>query len=250
MAAAKNDGKAKASLALKEVGRSDGFANMLADAKQSLLSLAASSDGWKAFELKDAKDLSFCCKDVTATIKRQVRVTKDAPKGYLRKEKKYKMWRCVADINAKIDSAFHVLTDIPGAATWNSTVGAAKVLQVLDAQSDVTWLASRPNLGGAFAVRDFVGLRRIDKQPDGVYTVSTVGIVHPDIPLVHGNVRGWSGPGGFILRPLKNGRCRLTWILNADARPPGWIPQPLIDKGVATVMAQTIQGLRETAAKS
>lgn len=224
----------------------DLYQTMLSDAKQTLLSLSGTTDGWKTFSAPEAKDISFWCKEVKASIKRQVKVSKDAPKGYIRKEKKYKMWLCVADIPSPIDSAFRVLTDIPGAATWNKAVGSARVLQQLDASSDITWIASNPKFGGTLSARDFVGLRRIDKHADGSYVISTVGIVHPDIPLVSGNVRGWSGPGGFILRPINAAKCRLTWILNADSRPPGWIPPNIVDRAVVTILIQTVQALRDT----
>ena len=174
-------------------------------AVRALPALAREERGWTAASGGDegaAGGALTQWREVTASVRREVARSAAAPKGYLKKEKRYRMWRCAGELDAPAELVFRVLSDIAAAHRWNRVVTGARVIEALDARTDVTWYQSAPQAGGTVAARDFVSVRRCESLPGGVFAIASAGVIHPDAPPRAGVVRGWAGPGGFLVEPL------------------------------------------------
>ncbi len=244
-------------------------------AKQQVLEWATSDKGWTVVTEDRRAGICISAMDHTTIVKREDR---SAPKLYIRKEKTYKIWKCVAEVDAGLDIVCRTLTDIAHANKWNTVVENARIISTIDPSTDLVWYSSKSSAAGTIARRDFVTVRRSESQPDGSYLIISTGAIHPDVPPREGMVRGWNNAGGFLVRPLplspesktstptKNEskakvesktssasetkkaastRCSVTWILNVDARISVIIPRALIDSTMADVTSSLVDSLRE-----
>lgn len=234
----------------------DRWLKSLPASKEAVLFWSSSDKGWTTVADDRRQAVSVQSMDHTATVKREDR---SAPKGYVKKEKKYKIWKCVAEVSASLDVVCRTLTDIVHASRWNTVVEGARVVQTLDANTDIVWYSSKATAAGSIARRDFVTVRRSEALPDGSYLIYSTGAIHPDVPPTNGVVRGWNGPGGFLVKPLPPsptssdaksaadsvGRCSVTWILNADTRVPSFLPRKLVESTMADVTTSLVHSLRD-----
>ena len=55
--------------------------------------------------------------------------------------------------------------------------------------------------GGLVSTRDFVNLRHWSQVQEGVYISAICSVDHVSMPEVQGWVRGYNGPGCFVLEP-------------------------------------------------
>ncbi|XP_077474620.1 stAR-related lipid transfer protein 3 [Stigmatopora argus] len=126
---------------------------------------------------------------------------------------------------------------------WNRTVSACQVLQRVDDNTLVTYDVSAGAAGGVVSPRDFVNVRRVERQRDR-YLSAGVAALH-DAKAPGGRyVRGENGPGGFVvLKSSSNPSvCTFIWILNTDLK--GRLPRYLIHQSLAATMFEFMSHLR------
>jgi hypothetical protein len=188
--------------------------------------------------------ITLWTKDHTADIYKEEESLKNQLKPYRKTQQKYKLWKCVLKINSPIESVVAILTDILNARKWNTIMSDAAILTHIDSETDMVWYSSNAQAGGLIKARDFVAIRQTRKENDGSYVITSTGAIHRDKPPTSNYVRGWNGPGGFIIRDLGNQQSSITWILNAYTFIPSAIPDILIESTMCDVTVGLCKSLR------
>ncbi|GFN75973.1 star-related lipid transfer protein 3 [Plakobranchus ocellatus] len=118
---------------------------------------------------------------------------------------------------------------------WNTTVKECRVLQVVDGHTDILYIVSNEQGGGAIQSRDFVTMRNWG-QRDGIFLSSGMSVKHPDMPPQKSYIRGQNGMGGYVfaVHPEDPDKTLFYWFMNTDIK--GWFPQKLIDANLASVV--------------
>lgn len=226
---------------MDSLSRKNRWLKSLALAKPVVLEFVKNDSKWKLVHQSTNSELHIYNQDITATVKRQ---DVKATKGYSKKKKEYKIWKCTATFSADPSKIFLKLTDIQKASQWNKIIQKAEIKDKFDENTDLTWYQSSPKLSGMVSARDFVAIRRCEKLTENTYLISSIGVIDQKIPEIDKVVRGWNGPGGFYIEPHKKG-TKITWILNADTRLKGLFLQSVIENTIASVTCEMIKSLKE-----
>ncbi|CAM9635752.1 unnamed protein product [Lampetra planeri] len=128
--------------------------------------------------------------------------------------------------------------------SWNRAVIDCQVLMRIRDHTLVTYDVSAGAANGYVKPRDFVNVRRIEKQGQR-YISAGMSTSHEDKPPSSDFVRGNNDSGGFIVQKNSEQRnaCSFIWILNTDIK--GSIPRYLVNKSLAEIMFAFASSLRQ-----
>jgi hypothetical protein len=222
-------------------------------AEKKVFELIQNQKMWTKREEKDG--IRIWSHDGKFTVKR---ADSKSEKGYIKKQKEYKIWKLQTLFEVDVGTVVKLLMDLSQASKWNSIVADARTLEVIQgpstvetksgtlfSQVDLTYYMSKMKLVSA---RDFVSIRRIQSTPDKA-TIISVGIIDPDTPDQKDVMRGFAGPSGFLLEALpcsinQKGRCRVTWILNSDNRISPYVMKA-VESSVIEITLQMVKSIQE-----
>lgn len=155
----------------------------------------------------------------------------------------------VFKIEAVIDVTSSLLNqvfwiNIDSQPSWNASVKECKILRQVNKFTDIIYSVAAEAGGGVISSRDFVSLRR-RKRKGPLTLLCNVSIESPLMPSNASFVRGYNGPGGWILRdiPGEPNKTEFIWLLNTKLG--GWLPQKLVETSLAGVMVDTIRDIRK-----
>jgi hypothetical protein len=155
-----------------------------------------------------------------------------------------RIYKCETIMDLSTDELFNILyRDFESSADWNVTAADNRILNVLNENTDVVHLITKPALGGVITSRDFVNTRQWRRQGTNGYMISSTNagnLIKPE----KGVIRGENGDGGFIILPADESpsKCRFIWILNCDIK--GYFPSSVLKKGSLSEMGCFIRNLR------
>uniref|UniRef100_S4RXK4 StAR-related lipid transfer protein 3 n=1 Tax=Petromyzon marinus TaxID=7757 RepID=S4RXK4_PETMA len=128
--------------------------------------------------------------------------------------------------------------------SWNRAVIDCQVLMRISDHTLVTYDVSAGAANGYVKPRDFVNVRRIEKQGQR-YISAGMSTLHENKPPSSDFVRGNNDSGGFIVQKNseQHNGCSFIWILNTDIK--GNIPRYLVNKSLAEIMFAFASSLRQ-----
>lgn len=230
---------------VKIVGEKEQYLTDALEAERILLSLVKDEHFWNK-EDGDVKSGITVFSGVYKTIMKE--------EGHKASIKANKIWKCGGQINASAEDVLTLLTDASNMASWNQQVDQFRIVDTIDNDTDIVLcLCNSKQTGTVITPRDFLNVRRKIKLKNA-YIVSSTGILHKLIPEAPNVVRGWNGPGGFVIVPIAppqistpSTSCFLYWFLNSDLR--GWLPKKIVDSTIEGVLIDWIKTVRTTLAK-
>uniref|UniRef100_A0A0A9ZFD8 StAR-related lipid transfer protein 3 n=1 Tax=Lygus hesperus TaxID=30085 RepID=A0A0A9ZFD8_LYGHE len=152
----------------------------------------------------------------------------------------YKVFKLtsILDVNASelFNILYHRLADLP---KWNPTIEAARVLELIDLWTDISYQVSKKV--GLIASREYVTLRRFE-QIGSHKVIATASILYPRLPSSKNVIRGDVGPSCWAIREVDESTSEVQWLLNTKIN--GWIPVKAVETALSSVMANTITHLR------
>ncbi|XP_021369542.1 stAR-related lipid transfer protein 3-like isoform X3 [Mizuhopecten yessoensis] len=127
---------------------------------------------------------------------------------------------------------------------WNPTLTECRTLETIDDNTEISYSIAAEAAGGLVTSRDFVNVRCWGVR-DGVFLSCASGTTYPDMPPQKKYVRGENGPGGLILKAMKDdpNKCELTWFLNSSLK--GWIPQSAVEQGLSGFLLDYLKYLSQ-----
>ncbi|XP_014666904.1 PREDICTED: stAR-related lipid transfer protein 3-like [Priapulus caudatus] len=142
-----------------------------------------------------------------------------------------------------------VIQDISKAPLWNPTLLENRVLQHVNEHVDVIYTVTADVGAGTVSSRDFVTARCIEKR-DGVYLSAGCGTNHAEMLPTNKYVRGENRVAGYVIKSAPNNpdKCIFTWVVNSNLK--GWLPQALVEQGIATMMVDYMSYLRKYVAEA
>jgi START domain len=159
----------------------------------------------------------------------------------------YKIWKCVININASAAHVTSILADFSKIGLWNEYMKEIKIVEQIDAATDIVWYALKVMAKGLLPSRDFSVVRRAESFDDCSLIVSTA-VIHPKSPVTKEFTRGVNEAGGFLITPISQSQCRVIWINNVDAVL-DLVPNFLIDPTTRDVMRAVARSLMHFAEK-
>ncbi|XP_076056820.1 steroidogenic acute regulatory protein-like [Oratosquilla oratoria] len=156
-----------------------------------------------------------------------------------------KIYRLTSEVDVAPEILFkEIYYNLENLPTWNSAITHSKLLQKVDASTDVCYQVAAEGPGGVVTARDFVNVRHWEKVGD-CWVSSGVSVPHPDMPPQKKMVRGENGPGCWVFGPVANNpnKCTFKWLLDTDLK--GWIPQYVLDQALTHAMIEYINSIRK-----
>ncbi|XP_069684917.1 steroidogenic acute regulatory protein-like isoform X2 [Periplaneta americana] len=131
-----------------------------------------------------------------------------------------------------LGEVFHKIENLP---KWNPTILEARIVEVIDDHTDISYQVAKEAGGGIVSSRDFVILRYWGMKED-CYVSAGVSVKHPEVPPVKHYVRGENGPTCWVMRPIPNddNRCMFQWLLNVNLK--GWLPNYVVESALTQTM--------------
>jgi len=151
--------------------------------------------------------------------------------------------KCIVDCDSR--TLFAILwSRVEAQPSWNPTVSDCQILSKIDKKTDICYVMASEAGGGLISSRDFVNVRRYQQQGNMVILAGKATSFEA-VQEKKGVIRGENGPGGYVIRKIRNKpkQCEFLWYLNTDIK--GWIPKSVIDQTMAAVMVDTIRALKE-----
>jgi START domain len=159
-----------------------------------------------------------------------------------------KIWKCVGEIEAEPEKIMQMMLDAEAMPRWNKNVAVYRVVERIDASTDVLYCVSSTGFLGVVSPRDFVILRHCARRDPQHILISDSETQHASIgpPPKDGSIiRGKNGYGGIVIaRGAKPGRSRVCWIINKDLGPVNGVLRGLIDTLFAGVFVDWVKQLR------
>lgn len=138
-----------------------------------------------------------------------------------------------------LDTLFYKLED---QTSWNPNVKEAKVIETIDAQTDVVYVVSE-GAKGLVSSRDFVNLRMWQQRGES-FLICVIAAEHVNKPPNKSIIRAEQGPLLYMLAPSESDAqtSKFQWLLNVNLK--GWLPQYMIDKAMAKSMLDYAEALK------
>lgn len=164
------------------------------------------------------------------------------------------IWRSASVLPFPPSDLLRLFYDFNHQCEWNKSLFESRVYHHVG-NTVVGYVVSAPAVGGAISSREFVDARDFEFPPPRIVEgrahqdIFFAGVgVEPDVlPVPHHAkyVRGFKGPGGFVLRSIDPPAevlaadpearwCLASMLLDTDAR--GWIPKSLVHGGMPPAM--------------
>jgi hypothetical protein len=131
----------------------------------------------------------------------------------------------------------------------------SRVVEQLDAFTDVVYTEQRPSLRGLVSARDFVDVRRWSQSKEGAILLAWRGILtYPGVEQSARLVRARNLTCGALFQPvlerhsaaggaaLHGASCLLVLLVQTEAR--GWVPQRAVDRALPAALVELVQALR------
>ncbi|KAK0415669.1 hypothetical protein QR680_012049 [Steinernema hermaphroditum] len=130
---------------------------------------------------------------------------------------------------------------------WNRQITKFNVILTIDLKTELVHTISAPAMRGYISSRDFVDVRRVQKDEDkdvyqGTYISVDSPIQPPDVRKKI--VRGENGVNLVRISPSQQeGFAVYEWLMNSDVK--GGIPRRLIERTMASFLVGYVKALRE-----
>ncbi|XP_064471378.1 stAR-related lipid transfer protein 3-like isoform X2 [Ornithodoros turicata] len=125
---------------------------------------------------------------------------------------------------------------------WNPSVREAKVIETIDAQTDIVYIVT-DGAKGLVSSRDFVNLRMWQRRGES-FLICVIAAEHVNKPPKKTMVRAEQGPLLYMVAPSESNanESKFQWLLNINLK--GWLPQYMIDKAMSKSMFDYADALK------
>ena len=202
------------------------------EVNDKVLEMFNKKDGWKLE--KEIKPEVFSINDSDDKYLNETRISSQSF------GKIGKVFRLESVLKFNFQVIVNVLRDTDKFASWNKSVKSTRVLHRYSDNLYVIYSSVHEQASGLVASRDFVNLSSYTKM-NNLHILAGSACVHASMPPIEGYVRGENGPTAYILKPIDNTTCQITWLLNVNLK--GWLPQYLIDQSLSSVQVEFINSL-------
>lgn len=121
------------------------------------------------------------------------------------------------------------LSAVENSTQWDDMCREATTVERLNDSTSVVYLRLEARKCLVKAGRDFCLVQADATREDGTFLMAGASIEYPRCPPRQDTVRGEIKCGGWIVKPIDNGRAsHITYVVQVDLR--GGVPGQLLDK--------------------